>query len=44
MAQRAVSLDGARVEDPTLELGPGSYLVQVGTRRFTRVEIRLPAG
>jgi len=44
VAQRAVSLDGARVEDPALHLGPGSYLLQVGKRRFARLEIRSPAG
>lgn len=44
VAQRAVSLDGARVGDPGLHLGPGSYLLQVGKRRFARVEVRGPAG
>lgn len=44
VTQRAVSLDGARVEDPALHLGPGSYLLQVGKRRYARVEIRPPAG
>lgn len=42
VAQRAVSLDGARVEDPGLFLEPGSYLLQVGKRRFARVELRPP--
>ena len=42
IAQRAVQLDGTRVEDAGLQLGPGSYLLQVGKRRFARVELRGP--
>ena len=43
VAQRAVSLDGEKVEDPGRFLGPGSYLLQVGKRRFARLELRPPA-
>jgi len=39
VAQGGVSLDGAPVSDPALRLGPGSYLVQVGKRRFARVRL-----
>ena len=39
VAQRAVSLDGQKVEDPGLFLGPGAYLLQVGKRRFARLEL-----
>jgi tyrosyl-tRNA synthetase len=39
VVQRAVSLDGQKVEDPTRRLGPGSYLLQVGKRRYARLEI-----
>jgi len=44
VAQGAVSLDGARVGDPTLFLEPGSYLIQVGKRRFARLELVCPGG
>jgi tyrosyl-tRNA synthetase len=37
VAQNAVQIDGERVRDPTLRLGPGSYLIKVGKRRFARV-------
>jgi len=40
VTQRAVQLDGDRVEDPTLRLPPGSYLVKVGKRRFARITLR----
>ncbi|HLR29195.1 MAG TPA: tyrosine--tRNA ligase [Paenalcaligenes sp.] len=39
IAQRAVRVDGTRVEDRTLELQAGSYIVQVGKRRFARVTL-----
>jgi tyrosyl-tRNA synthetase len=37
VAPNAVQIDGERVRDPTLRLGPGSYLIKVGKRRFARV-------
>ncbi|HEX7788201.1 MAG TPA: tyrosine--tRNA ligase [Methylomirabilota bacterium] len=39
IAQRAVWIDGALVEDPRAELDEGSYLLKVGKRRFGRVRI-----
>ncbi len=37
--QNAVSIGGERVRDASLRLGPGSYLVKVGKRRFARVQL-----
>ncbi len=37
--QGAVYLDDRRVEEPTRRLGPGSYLIRVGKRRFVRLQI-----
>ena len=37
--QGGVRIDGARVEDKALKLGAGTYLIQVGKRRFARVTI-----
>ncbi len=37
--QGAVSVDGERVADPTVELPAGSYLVRCGKRRFARVTL-----
>jgi tyrosyl-tRNA synthetase len=37
VAQRAVSIDSERSTGPAVRLAPGSYLVQVGKRRFARV-------
>jgi tyrosyl-tRNA synthetase len=42
VSQRAVSLDGRRVDDPALILETGSYLLQVGKRRFTRLVLGDP--
>jgi len=39
VAQGAVQVDGAVVEDPALRLGAGSHLVKVGKRRFARVTL-----
>jgi tyrosyl-tRNA synthetase len=39
IAQQAVELDGALVEDPALRLGAGSYQLRVGKRRFARVKL-----
>jgi tyrosyl-tRNA synthetase len=39
VTQSAVTLDGRRVEDPALMLGEGSYLIQVGKRRFVRLAV-----
>ena len=39
VAQGGVRVEGEPVSDPTLRLGPGSYLVQVGKRRFGRVTL-----
>jgi tyrosyl-tRNA synthetase len=44
VAQKAVSLDGARVSDPGLFLAAGSYLLKVGKRRFARVELEADEG
>jgi len=38
--QRGVRLDGEGVEDAALRLGPGSYLLKVGKRRFARVMLK----
>ena len=42
--QKAVSIDGERAEDPTLELPPRAepYLFKVGKRRFARVRLSHP--
>ena len=40
--ERAVSLNGQRVEDAAIVLNRGSYLVQVGRRRFTRLTLGPP--
>jgi tyrosyl-tRNA synthetase len=37
--QGAIGIDGRAVEDPTLRLDPGAYLIKVGKRRFARVRI-----
>jgi tyrosyl-tRNA synthetase len=37
--QGGVKVDGARVEDRALKLTPGTYVVQVGKRRFARVTL-----
>jgi tyrosyl-tRNA synthetase len=40
VAQRAVRLNGQVVEDPGIRLGQGGpYLIQVGKRRFARVQV-----
>jgi tyrosyl-tRNA synthetase len=39
IGQKAVSVDGVVVSDPTLRLAPGSYLFKVGKRRFGRARI-----
>ena len=39
VAQRAVALDDAVVEDATLRLARGPYRIRVGKRRFARVRI-----
>jgi tyrosyl-tRNA synthetase len=41
VVQRAVELDGRPVEDPTLHLGAGTYLIRAGRRRIARVEVRV---
>jgi tyrosyl-tRNA synthetase len=38
--QGAVSVDGERLSDPTSVLEPGEMLIQVGKRRFARVQIQ----
>lgn len=35
----AVKVDGQRIEDRSLQLGPGCYVVQVGKRRWARVTL-----
>jgi tyrosyl-tRNA synthetase len=37
--QGGVKIDGAKVSDRALNLGPGVYVVQVGKRKFARVTI-----
>jgi tyrosyl-tRNA synthetase len=39
IAQGAVRVDGDRVEDRGVRLGAGTYVLQVGKRRFARVVI-----
>ena len=39
VAQGAVELDGQRVEDPSLRLAAGAYLLRAGRRRFARVRV-----
>lgn len=39
ITQGGVRVDGVRIEDRALELAAGSYVVQVGKRRFARVTI-----
>jgi len=38
--QGGVRVDGVRIEDKALALPPGSYVVQVGKRKFARVVLR----
>ena len=38
--QGGVRIDGSRVEDKSLQLPEGSYVVQVGKRKFARVTLR----
>jgi len=40
--QGGVRIDGERVSDRALELFPGTYVVQIGKRRFARVRIEAP--
>lgn len=37
--QKGVRIDGDRIEDRSLRLEPGTYVVQVGKRRFARVTL-----
>ena len=37
--QGGVRLDGVRIEDRTATLAPGTYVVQVGKRKFARVTL-----
>ncbi len=39
VGQKAVRVDGEVVEDPTLRLSAGAYLLKVGKRRFARVRL-----
>jgi tyrosyl-tRNA synthetase len=39
IAQGAVELDGQRVEDPSLRLAAGAYLLRAGRRRFARIRV-----
>jgi len=39
ISQGAVRIDGQKVEDRGLGLGPGVYVIQVGKRRFARVTV-----
>ncbi|MBW2279660.1 MAG: tyrosine--tRNA ligase [Deltaproteobacteria bacterium] len=40
VAQGGVRIDEGRVSDPSMRLEPGSYLLQVGKRRFARLVVR----
>ena len=40
--QGGVRVDGERVSDRTLALSPGTYVVQIGKRRFARVRVEAP--
>ncbi len=40
IAQGGVRLDGERVSDKGLKLAPGTYVLQVGKRKFARVTVR----
>ncbi|ANY14905.1 tyrosine--tRNA ligase [Bordetella pseudohinzii] len=37
--QGGVKIDGVKVEDRSLQLAPGSYVIQVGKRKFARVNL-----
>jgi tyrosyl-tRNA synthetase len=37
--QGGVRVDGSAVSDRALKLSPGTYVVQVGKRKFTRVTL-----
>jgi tyrosyl-tRNA synthetase len=37
--QHGVRIDGSVVSDKTLKLEPGTYVVQVGKRRFAKVTL-----
>jgi tyrosyl-tRNA synthetase len=37
--QGGVKIDGAKISDRALNVGPGVYVVQVGKRKFARVTI-----
>jgi len=39
IAQGGVQIDGERVVDPLLSLGPGSYLLKLGRRLFAQLEV-----
>ena len=39
IAQGGVSVEGERVSDPNAKLVPGTYLLKVGKRKFTRVTV-----
>ena len=39
VAQGGVQIDGERVVDPLLSLGPGSYLLKLGRRIFAQLEV-----
>ena len=38
--QGGVRIDGERIADRALQLGPGAYVVQVGKRKWARVTVR----
>ena len=39
VAQGAVQVDERAVSDPLVKLGPGSYLLRLGKRKFTRIHL-----
>jgi len=40
IAQGGVTIDGERAGDPNAKLGPGTYLLKVGKRKFARVTVQ----
>lgn len=43
LAEGAIQVDGVRVSDPAAKLGPGSYLLRAGRRRFARARLGVDA-
>ena len=39
LAEGAIQVDGAKIEDAATQLGPGSYLIRAGRRRYARARL-----